>query len=829
MLDVYRNYYGLTGEPFRLGPDYRFSLHHESYANAKAYLEYAIYQGEGFIAITGGPGTGKTTLISEILAGLDQNKVQVATLTSTQLESRDLLYMVATSFDLHLEDASKANLLVEIESFLVRRIREGQRAILIVDEAQGLSAGALEELRLLANLQYQYQLLLQIFLVGQDQLLELIRAPGMEHLHQRLVAATSLEPLSFDETINYIEHRLSKVGWDSVPAFEEGALREIYRYSGGVPRRINLIANRLFLYGGMEEKHSFDAEDTRNVIQGLIEEFLLAPEPLIAEVELGAVPTSGGETRTRSLPREPRDDQNAGNTRKEETAAGRVDKRQKATAPGTAAAPTGPTAKETPTTSAGTRRPDSSNHKPGAPAKAGAVAPKPTSASAPQAGKRAVQMDRPVPRRSPRVAPRKPKKKAGTKGAVIAVVLLAGAGAGYLLRQQSSEQNQVYKAVDQGAKSAQRQTPPAPDRKVAKPAGQPAIDRPTDNNHTGILVKSIGESERGEIIREQPPEPPAMTESGQAGTPRAAAPTEVEANEAVSQVPVKSAKPAKPATTKRAKAEPAKIAPAQAALAKAESVKAEPAPVPVKLLPNKPQKTKRPVPPAAAEKRSIKKETRVSEKPRKTAEHLARADAAIAKPVAGGIEARRAELKQAAEQRFSARQSRVQVKPEPVSVTPVRKTTQTASLSKPAPAQKKPSYTRDGIMSALLDGRWSSRDKPASLLPSETTICNKQVDRINCLSVPKNIKTKYGLALYKVETTLSGFSPEGLFEMSYRTLVRLVGSESEQGVPRLAGADSDGWQISAYSMSCKLLPAGKVSCLDGKGVRREYRSGSGKR
>src|SRR5210317_1309871 len=233
MLDVYRKFYHFTGEPFRLGPDHRFSLHHASYANAKAYLEYAIFQGEGFVTITGGAGTGKTTLISEILSVVDKDKIEVSTLTSTQLESRDLLHMVAHSFGIESDDNSKANLLLGIESFLVEKIRNGHRAILIVDEAQGLSGGALEELRLLANLQYEYQLLLQIVLVGQEQLLELIRQPAMEHLRQRMVAATSLEPLDLDETINYIEHRLSRVAWKGDPGIEEGALQLVYRYSGG--------------------------------------------------------------------------------------------------------------------------------------------------------------------------------------------------------------------------------------------------------------------------------------------------------------------------------------------------------------------------------------------------------------------------------------------------------------------------------------------------------------------------------------------------------------------------------------------------------------------
>ena len=306
MLDVYRKFYHFTGEPFRLGPDHRFSLHHASYANAKAYLEYAIFQGEGFVTITGGPGTGKTTLISEILSVVDKEKIEVSTLTSTQLESRDLLHMVAHSFGIESDDNSKANLLLEIESFLVKKIRDGHRAILIVDEAQGLSGGALEELRLLANLQYKYQLLLQIVLVGQEQLLELIQQPAMEHLRQRMVAATSLEPLDLDETINYIEHRLSRVAWKGDPGIEEGALQLVYRYSGGVPRRINLIMNRLFLYGGMDEKHQYATIDVKEVIKGLVEEFLLPPDPLIDEADVEKRHTSpDAAKRPRYLPREP--------------------------------------------------------------------------------------------------------------------------------------------------------------------------------------------------------------------------------------------------------------------------------------------------------------------------------------------------------------------------------------------------------------------------------------------------------------------------------------------------------------------------------------------
>ena len=161
--------------------------------------------------------------------------------------------------------------------FLNKNYSKGGRAILIVDEAQSLTEGALEELRLLSNLQNFDGLLLQVFLLGQDPLMEMIRAPGMEQLHQRLIAASHLEPLQISETAAYIEHRLQKVGWQNDPSFTEESMDLIHKFSGGVPRRINLICHRLFLRGGLEEKHHLEGEDTLHVIVELHKEGLLSP------------------------------------------------------------------------------------------------------------------------------------------------------------------------------------------------------------------------------------------------------------------------------------------------------------------------------------------------------------------------------------------------------------------------------------------------------------------------------------------------------------------------------------------------------------------------
>ena len=278
MLDVYKSCYRLKDEPFRLSPDHRYSYVHPSYANAKAYLKYAISQGEGFIAITGEPGTGKTTLINGLLDELDKTRIQVATLRNIHLDPGNLVKMVADAFNLHLTGDTKTGNLQELERFLKRQSQRGLRAVLIVDEAQGLSTPSLEELRLLSNLQYDNRLLLQVFLVGQENVMDMIHAPTMEHLLQRLIAASHLERLDLEETVAYIEHRLCHAGWCGDPAISEQALRLIYTASCGVPRRINLICNRLFLYGGLEQKHELVGDDAQHIIGELQRERVLSSD-----------------------------------------------------------------------------------------------------------------------------------------------------------------------------------------------------------------------------------------------------------------------------------------------------------------------------------------------------------------------------------------------------------------------------------------------------------------------------------------------------------------------------------------------------------------------
>jgi type II secretory pathway predicted ATPase ExeA len=277
MLDIYKSVYQLEGSPFRLSPDYRFSFAHRSYDDAKSYLKYAISEGEGIVAITGAPGTGKTTLIASLIAELDLKQVQVGVVTNVQLDSSSLVDMVIDAFSLDVNRSGSVGAMSVLKKFLKRHAEAGRRAILIVDEAQGLSAQSLEELRLLSNLQHNTQLMLQLFLVGQEPLMDMVQSPGMEQLHQRLIAAAQLKPLTCEEMIDYIEHRMKCVGWQNDPAITEEAYNLIYKFSAGVPRRVNLICHRLFIHAGLKEKHDLLGGDALQVIVELHREGLLTP------------------------------------------------------------------------------------------------------------------------------------------------------------------------------------------------------------------------------------------------------------------------------------------------------------------------------------------------------------------------------------------------------------------------------------------------------------------------------------------------------------------------------------------------------------------------
>lgn len=273
---MYEAFYNLKAEPFRLSPDHKFCYEHKGYAKARAYMAYAFKRAEGFVMITGRPGTGKTTLVGELVESLASDKVRTANLVCTQLQADDLLKTVAFSFGVSSKDYDKAELLQRLTTLFQRWHQEGGRALLIVDEAQDLSVSAMEELRLLTNIQIGGQPLVQIFLLGQPELRDLVMAPEMEQVHQRVIAASHLRGLEVDEAEAYVVHRLHKVGWKGDPAIDRAIFPLIHKFSEGVPRRINLICSRLFLLGSVEQRHKIEVVDVRDVIGELQAENLAA-------------------------------------------------------------------------------------------------------------------------------------------------------------------------------------------------------------------------------------------------------------------------------------------------------------------------------------------------------------------------------------------------------------------------------------------------------------------------------------------------------------------------------------------------------------------------
>ena len=269
---MYESFYGLHGKPFQLNPDPQFYFGSRGHNRALAYLQYGLYQGEGFIVITGEIGAGKTTLVRSLIEQLDPARFVAAQIVSTQLDAGDLLRSVANAFGIPNKTREKAHLLAAIEAFLSSLAASNKRALLLVDEAQNLTLRAIEELRMLSNFQFGTQALLQSFLVGQPQLRRLMRRPEMEQLSQRVIASHHLGPIDRPETASYIEHRLKLVGWADDPIFEEGAYDAIFAYSNGIPRQINTLTNRLLLAGCLAEKHELNADDVNAVVDEIREE-----------------------------------------------------------------------------------------------------------------------------------------------------------------------------------------------------------------------------------------------------------------------------------------------------------------------------------------------------------------------------------------------------------------------------------------------------------------------------------------------------------------------------------------------------------------------------
>jgi general secretion pathway protein A len=262
---MYESYYGFTERPFQLSPDPRFFFATSHHQRALSYLQYGLDQGEGFIVITGPIGTGKTTIARNLLATIGDEKIVAAQLVTTKLSPEELLELVAAEFKISLKGNSKAEMLRSIETFLIQLHKQGKRALLLVDEAQNLPSETVEELRMLSNFQLDDKPLIQSFLLGQEELKDIIQAPNMEQFRQRIIASAHLKPLNVGEVKNYINHRLQQAGCEKESLFSDTAFEAIHEKTLGVPRKINIFVDRLLLFGFLEELTCFDMDAINEV------------------------------------------------------------------------------------------------------------------------------------------------------------------------------------------------------------------------------------------------------------------------------------------------------------------------------------------------------------------------------------------------------------------------------------------------------------------------------------------------------------------------------------------------------------------------------------
>jgi general secretion pathway protein A len=255
---MYEQYYGFVEQPFSLTPDPKYLYRSESHANAFELLQYAIERREGFAVITGDIGTGKTTLCRALLEQTDKQTF-TALLLNPFLSEEDLLKAILhdlgvvsaasplTGFAGPGSAPSKQDLINTLYNFLLSLVPLGARAVLIIDEAQNLPLSILEQIRILSNLETDKEKLLQIILVGQLNLLPLLKSPELRQLDQRVSIRYQLKPLTEEEVTAYIAHRLAVANGSRTVTFMPKAVQRVHHYSGGIPRLINLLCDRALL------------------------------------------------------------------------------------------------------------------------------------------------------------------------------------------------------------------------------------------------------------------------------------------------------------------------------------------------------------------------------------------------------------------------------------------------------------------------------------------------------------------------------------------------------------------------------------------------------
>jgi putative secretion ATPase (PEP-CTERM system associated) len=284
---MYTEFFGLSAKPFELLPNPKFIYLSKGHRKALSYLQYGVQERAGFTLLTGEVGSGKTTLIRDII-NKNHGDSLLAMIFNTRVDAQQLIAMINDDFGLQADGKNKTQLLSELNDFLIAACNAGRQPIIIIDEAQNLSAEALEEVRLLSNLEADTFKLVQIILVGQPELKQLIARPELRQLRQRISLCCHLSPLNREETEEYIFHRLGTVGKPDCVSFQTGTIDLIFDFSGGVPRLINVICDFLLLSAFVEETRQISLELVMDAVEELSFE-----DPVAGDLVSGAAPLTG--------------------------------------------------------------------------------------------------------------------------------------------------------------------------------------------------------------------------------------------------------------------------------------------------------------------------------------------------------------------------------------------------------------------------------------------------------------------------------------------------------------------------------------------------------
>jgi len=248
---MYEEFYHLTEKPFTLSPDPSFLFLGKSHRRAMNILEYGVESDAGITVISGEVGTGKTTLLRGLIDELGDD-VTIGMITNTQHDFGDLLKWVLMSYDIDTDETDHVKLYKLLVDFITREHKAGRRVLLIIDEAQNLGSDALEDIRMLTNINVDKNPVLQLILVGQPELIEMLRKKELRQFAQRVSADYLLQPLTFQETQRYIRHRI-KIAGGNENLFALTAFATVYYHSGGIPRIINTICDMALVYGFADE------------------------------------------------------------------------------------------------------------------------------------------------------------------------------------------------------------------------------------------------------------------------------------------------------------------------------------------------------------------------------------------------------------------------------------------------------------------------------------------------------------------------------------------------------------------------------------------------